>query len=195
MDAVTASASAEEAVARARGELARAAELGAVRNDPIRHVIEAFHAGVTAIGQVLGETRELAADHRAGAPLRGAADAIARDMAAEIDRAVRWHARAVAWRQIAIAGAILGGIVLVTSGGGYWWGRSSAAASIQATGNGFAAFLQEDPAAADRWLHLMRMNDIDRALAACDKHGFVDKGRKACDLPVWIDGPAPAPRQ
>jgi hypothetical protein len=38
------------------------------------------------------------------------------------------------------------------------------------------------------------VNDFDRALAACEQRAFVDKGRKACDLPVWINGEASPPR-
>ena len=40
-------------------------------------------------------------------------------------------------------------------------------------------------------LDLARHNDLEKALRECEPHrqGFTVAGRRACDLPVWLDGP------
>jgi hypothetical protein len=79
-------------------------------------------------------------------------------------------------------------------GGGYWWGSSTAQAAIHETEAGLQAAFNDGPEAARLWLALMLWNDPTHALAQCSGYaGFVQDGRKACTVPLWIEKPVAAP--
>jgi hypothetical protein len=86
-----------------------------------------------------------------------------------------------------------GGIVaslLLGAIGGYWWGWSDGRQSVQTTERDVAIALQSGPDAASTWLRLMRHNDPRQALERCSGNAvWSSAGRKACLVPLWIDGP------
>ncbi len=88
---------------------------------------------------------------------------------------------------VATAGACLGG--------GYWWGSSNATSDIRETEAGLQAAFNQGPADARTWLDLMNWNAIQDSLSQCHFNPgamFVDHGRKACNMPLWIEKPQPS---
>jgi hypothetical protein len=90
-----------------------------------------------------------------------------------------------------VAGGIVAAGLLVAGIGGYWAGWSAGAQASRVIENEVAAAaLASGPEAASGWAMLMRSNDIAKAMAQCSGAGvWTDNGRRACAVPLWIDGP------
>ena len=77
--------------------------------------------------------------------------------------------------------------------GGYWWGRSTALASIHETEGGLQVAFEAGAGAAQKWLSLMQWNNITDALSLCTGSAlYVQLGRKACSVPLWVEPPQPS---
>jgi hypothetical protein len=88
----------------------------------------------------------------------------------------------------------LGIIMLAMLGGGYLWGRRDALADVAIAERQVAEAFHGGPDAAMMWAQLMRNNDLKASLARCTGAGLlVQDGRKACAIPLWIEGPRGAP--
>jgi hypothetical protein len=88
----------------------------------------------------------------------------------------------------------LGIIMLAMLGGGYLWGRRDALADVTIAERQVAEAFHGGPDAAMMWAQLMRNNDLKASLARCTGAGLlVQDGRKACAIPLWIEGPRGAP--
>lgn len=119
-------------------------------------------------------------------------DNIARKADAAFTRRVRVFDRNTA---LLAAGALVAAVV-VAFAGGVWWGNSTAEASIHQTQAGLVAAFNGGPDTARLWLDLMTWNNPIDALAQCTRNfslTFIQDGRRACQVPLWIGPPAPQP--
>jgi len=83
--------------------------------------------------------------------------------------------------------------ILAAAGGGFLWGQASANAAVRQTDQQLTLAYRDGPSAAAIWANLMRSNDANLMLATCT--GLAVKtleGRKACNLPMWLEPPIPA---
>jgi len=86
-------------------------------------------------------------------------------------------------------GAFVAAVVAAAIGGAVW-DHSNQVATVRSTEAGVSAAFRDGQAAAANWLNLMRSNDPAQALAACTGINVrVIEGRRACNLPVWLDPP------
>lgn len=92
-----------------------------------------------------------------------------------------------------LAAALLVSGIMVALAGGYWWGRNDAYAGFQATETDLRAAFVHGPDAARHWRDLMNWNDIGHSLGLCAGQVRFQGGRMACDVPLWIEPPHPAP--
>jgi hypothetical protein len=118
---------------------------------------------------------------------------IATSIARSADDALRHRvvvfSRAVSLTAAGVLFAVAGGCL----GGGYWWGWTQATAGVHETEAGLRTAFAEGPAAAHEWLNLMQWNSVWNALVQCkDGAAFRQAGRKACNMPLWIEAPLPA---
>lgn len=96
-----------------------------------------------------------------------------------------------------IAGGVAVACLVFGGGGGYWWGWSTGRQSVETMERQVATAFQAGPDAAGVWLLLMGNNDPRKALDHCSGSAvWSDNGRRACSIPLWIDGPgAPEPNR
>jgi hypothetical protein len=83
--------------------------------------------------------------------------------------------------------------ILAAASLGFAWGQASANATVHQTEQQLALAFRDGPSAAATWATLMRSNDANSMLATCT--GLAVKtleGRKACNMPVWLDPPSMA---
>jgi hypothetical protein len=74
--------------------------------------------------------------------------------------------------------------------GGYWLGMKEA----QVTERRIAAAFADGTGTAKRWAELMENNDLNAALSRCTGNQItVIAGRRACSVPLWLDGAKSAP--
>ena len=90
-----------------------------------------------------------------------------------------------------IAGAVVAASLAVGIVSGYWWGWSVGYdRSVRIEDGLSAAYRYNGSAGAEAWLGLMVNNDPIRALQHCSGSAvWSDGGRKACSVPLWVDGP------
>ena len=114
------------------------------------------------------------------------------------DDAFTRRVRVLDRNSILVATVVLVGTGASCLGGGYWWGGSNARADIHETEAGLQAAFAGGVDDARSWFDLVTWNNIHTALEACggSGHGFTDGGRKACNVPLWVESPqlsAPKP--
>jgi len=72
----------------------------------------------------------------------------------------------------------------------YLAAQASANTAVHQTEQHLALAFQDGPGAAAAWANLMRSNDANLMLAACTGLAVRTlEGRKACNMPVWLDPP------
>jgi len=173
----------------AQADLDGAVAKAGITGDPIRYLLAAssaglgaFASGIQAIRQPLDTvTVGQAVERLEQAAVRGA-DRRAAELAQSRNRRTL----------LAYGGALLA-TALAAAGGGFLWGHASANAAVHQTEQQLALPFRDGPGAAAIWANLMRSNDANLMLAACT--GLAVKtleGRKACNMPVWLDPPTPA---
>ena len=173
----------------ARADLDGAVAKAGLTGDPIRYLLAAssaglgaFASGIQAIRQPLDAvTVEQAVERLEQAAVRGA------------DRRAAELARSRNRRTLLTYGGAFAISILAAVGGGFLWGQASANAAVRQTDQQLALAYRDGPSAAATWANLMRSNDANLMLAACT--GLAVKtleGRKACNLPIWLDPPVPA---
>jgi hypothetical protein len=119
---------------------------------------------------------------------------IADNIARAADRALTRRVTILQWNRVAWAAAILVCLTMGSLAGGYWWGRDTALSSIHETEAGLQVAFENGADAAQKWLDVMQWNDIADALAQCTEETVsIQGGRKACNVPLWIEPPQPPP--
>jgi len=183
-------------VQAAQAELQHGIDRAGLRDDPFRHPMQAL-SGVLGlfpelVGQLTGAVDQArqpidpAAVERAVERLEKAAARGADQRAAEL-------ARSRNRRTLLNYGGAFAISILAAAGVGFVWGQASANAAVYQTEQQLALAFRDGPGAAATWATLMRSNDAGLLLAACT--GLAVKtleGRKACNMPVWLDPPIPA---
>ena len=137
------------------------------------------------------------------ARFRAGLDATKTDLIHEIAGKIAKSADAALTRRVRVfdrnSALIAAGVLVVgligALGGGYWWG-SSDAASLHETETSLRTAFHDGPESARLWLDLMLWNNPDRALFHCSGDAvFVQNGRKACKVPLWIEPAGIGPPQ
>jgi hypothetical protein len=74
---------------------------------------------------------------------------------------------------------------LIGAVGGYWFGMKE----VQVTERRLQAAFADGTGTAKLWAELMENNDLNAALARCTGNQVtVTDGRRACSVPLWLDG-------
>jgi hypothetical protein len=116
--------------------------------------------------------------------IRRVTDAAAASTEREAERIVRRFDLGLAVK-VAIALAVF---ALAGAAGGYWLGMKE----VQVTERRITAAFADGT--AKRWAELMENNDLNAALARCSGNQvIVTAGRRACAVPLWLDGAKSAP--
>ncbi len=208
MDSVTpASLNADEAgeaVRHAQAELERAVREGGLSKDPMRLPLGALAVTLGAQHQFhLANVRQLRAvasdiEQQMSTALEAArrpadpavVDRLEKAAARGADRRSAELARAHNLRTLLTYGGAFAAAVLAAAIGGAVWGSSNQVATVRSTEAGVSAAFRDGPAAAASWLNLMKSNDPAQALAACVGANIrVIEGRRACNVPIWLDPP------
>ena len=178
-------------VQAAQAELQHGIDRAGLRDDPFRHPLQALCSVMglfpELVGRITGAIDQArqpidpAAVERAVERLEQAAVRGADQRAAELARA---HSR----RTLLTYGGAFAVGILAALGAGFVWGQASANAAVHQTEGQLALAFRDGPGAAAIWANLMRANDANLMLATCT--GLAVKtleGRKACNMPVWLD--------
>lgn len=118
------------------------------------------------------------------------------DIAKDIDKVTTGLVRAKIWKNSLIAAfalVVYGAACLAV---GYRWGRASAEASIHETEGRLVAAFRYGANGASSWVGLMSWNNIDYALRLCRERpdlAAIQHGRRACNVPLWIEPDQGAP--
>ena len=179
----------------AQADLDGAVVKAGLTGDPIRYLLAAssaglgaFASGIQAIRQPLHSvTVERAIERLETAVVRGA------------DRRAAELARSRNRRTLLTYGGGLLVAVAVAGSVGFAWGQALTNAAVYQTEQQLALAFRDGPGAAATWATLMRSNDASLALAACSGAAVkVIEGRRACNVPLWLDPPkmlAPGSKQ
>ena len=180
-------------VREAQADLQHGIDRAGLRDDPFRHPLQAL-SGVMGlfpelVGHLTGAVEQArqpidpAAVERAVERLETAAVRGADQRAAEL-------ARSRNRRTLLVYGGAFAVGILVAGSLGFAWGQAAANATVYQTQQQLALAFRDGPGAAAVWATLMRSNDANVMLATCT--GLAVKtieGRKACNMPVWLDPP------
>lgn len=118
------------------------------------------------------------------------------DIAKDFDKVMTGLVRAKIWKIsfiTALALVVYGAACLAI---GYRWGRASTEASIHETEGRLVAAFRYGVNGASSWVGLMSWNNIDYALRLCRERpdlAAIQHGRRACNVPLWIEPDQGAP--
>jgi len=183
-------------VREAQADLQHGIDRAGLRDDPFRHPLQAL-SGVMGLFPDLVEQLTGAVE-QARQPLDPAAvertvERLEQAAVRGADRRAAELARSRNRRTLLTYGGTFAISILAAAGGGFAWGQASANAAVRQTDQQLALAFRDGPSAAATWVNLMRSNDANLMLAACT--GLAVKtleGRKACNLPMWLEPPIPA---
>ena len=162
------------------------AKAGMEEDSPLRlALITAVETAEMASEAVKGGARGLTPEGEQEL-IRRVTDAAAESIEREAARIVR-HFDLGMVLKVAMALAL---VALAGGGGGYWLGMRE----VQVTERRIAAAFADGTATAGRWAEMMENNDLNAALARCTgTQVTVTAGRRACLVPLWLDGAKGAP--
>ncbi len=183
-------------VQAAQADLQHGIDRAGLRDDPFRHPMQALSSIMGLFPGLVG--RLDGAINQARQPIDPAAveRAVERLEQAAVrgaDRRAAELARSRNRRTLLTYGGTFAISILAAAGGGFAWGQASANAAVRQTDQQLALAYRDGPSAAATWANLMRSNDANLMLAACT--GLAVKtleGRRACNLPIWLEPPIPA---
>lgn len=156
---------------------------GIVDDKPLYQVMMTlFVASETALSTVRAGARGLTPEGEANLVKR-----ISRQADASMRDAITKHRLRLERRTSLVAGGVVAACLVLSGAGGYWSGWSGGRNSVDVLEHQVAAAFRAGPDAAGVWLQLMTNNDPRRALSNCS--GWADGGRRACLVPMWLDGP------
>ena len=144
----------------------------------------AFDAVTVAADAVKGGARGLTPDGEAELVRR-----VVNSVTAAVKDASLQHRLRLEKRSSLIAGAVAAMLAVGGFTAGHWWGWSSGQASVRVAEQQVAAAFRWGPEVARAWGEVMANNDIGQALEQCTGAAlFRVNGRKACRVPLWLDG-------
>lgn len=172
------------AIRRAQAEIARAVAQAGMERDPTRPALQAFGAGVTALGELH------AALEASRVPLddAGRAELVRRLVSAcraDFARAITVNSR----RQLIVTVLWASSLVLSVGVGGYLLGRQAETAEMRAASVAIYPALADGSASARVWADVIRRNDVPALLARCMGAAVRTdpSGRQVCSVPLWLD--------
>jgi len=159
---------------------------GITPDKPLHAVlVTTFETALTAQESVKGGARGLTPEGEREL-IRRVTDAAAESTEREAERIVSRFDLGLAVK-VAIALAVF---ALAGAAGGYWLGMKE----VQVTERRIAAAFADGTGTAKRWAELMENNDLNAALSRCTGNQItVIAGRRACSVPLWLDGAKSAP--
>lgn len=178
----------------AQSSLAQGVEKAGLGRDPYRFMMGALSQALGVLPAFMGKL-DGAIDHA-----RQPIDPEAVERAVELleqaavrgaDQRAAALARAHNRRTLLTYGGGCAVAVVAALGVGFAWGQASANTAVHQTEQQLALAFKDGPANAATWATLMRSNDAGQMLATCS--GLAVKtieGRKACNMPVWLDPPS-----
>jgi hypothetical protein len=120
---------------------------------------------------------------------------LAPKIAANVNDAVRRHAKTIQWRTLAGWGIAVLALALLPSAFAYTAGLSTGRTEGEFAGQTIQAAMKSGPDAAAAWAALMADNNPVPELATCRKSITAgDDGRHYCTMPIWLDPPAAPPQ-
>jgi len=151
-------------------------------------LLEKVAAGADTLNAQVRATGDAEVERVKTAVMEVETQSVAR-MTAVLDHSVRSLYRGMQWWTGALLGAALCVAALVGAAGGWWLGWRDGRASVEVTEERVSEAFQHGPDAAEIWRTLMENNDPRQALEECKgKAVWYVNGRKACRLPLWLDG-------
>lgn len=187
----SAPADAQAAIDQATAELERLSLKGELEGDPLRPVLLALAASVGAMRQVVDR---IEAGPQALTPRER--DHMTRQLVQACQTSFVRQAGAAAGRRIIITAAMVVACSAALLGGGYVLGRSSEAAAVANAIGPLREALSDGSASAQVWADAIRRNDLPRLLARCEAAAvWMDSGRRACNVPLWLEDPPRQPPQ
>ena len=181
-------------VREAQADLQHGIDRAGLRDDPFRHPLQALSGILGLFPGMVGQITD-AIDHARQPIDPGAVERAVELLQQAAVRGADQHAAALARahnrRTLLTYGGSFVVAVLAALGVGFAWGQSSANAAAHQTEQQLALAFKDGPANAATWATLMRSNDAGQMLATCT--GLAVKtieGRKACNMPVWLDPPS-----
>ncbi len=183
-------------VREAQADLQHGIDRAGLRDDPFRHPLQALSGVMGLFPDLVGQLT--GAVEQARQPLDSAAvertvERLEQAAVRGADRRAAELARSRNRRTLLTYGGTFAISILAAAGGGFAWGQASANAAVRQTDQQLALAFRDGPSAAAIWANLVRSNDANLMLAACT--GLAVKtleGRKACNMPVWLDPPISA---
>ena len=183
-------------VLEAQASLAHGVEKAGLGRDPYRFMMGALAQALGVLPAFMGKL-DGALDHarqpidpvaveRAVERLEQAAVRGADRRAAELARS---HSRSTL---LTYGGTFVIGI-LAAGGLGFAWGQATANAAVHQTEAQLALAFKDGASAAAIWANLMRSNDANAMMGTCTGLALKTlEGRRACNMPVWLDPPIQA---
>ena len=165
------------------GELsARNAQATAEQADQIKRTV----ADVRRVAQAEIDRERAAVSADKAGIIREVSDAIAASTRETQHQTARTYNRN-SWLA-SVAGVVA--IIAAIGGSCYLLGRQQGATAAYTTDENLRAVLRVNPTSAPAWLNLMNSNDPAQTFAACHGEAVrVYNGRRACEVPVWLDPP------
>jgi len=173
-------------VQAAQADLQHGIDRAGLRDDPFRHPLQALSSVMGLFPVLVGQLTD--AVDQARQPI----DPVAVEQAAVrgADRRAAELARSRSRRTLLTYGGVLLAAVAVAGSLGFAWGQAVANATVYQTQQQLALAFRDGPSAAAIWANLMRSNDANMLLATCTGLAVRTlEGRKACNMPVWLDPP------
>jgi hypothetical protein len=183
-------------VQAAQADLQHGIDRAGLRDDPFRHPMQALSGVLGLFPELVGQLTGAVDQARQPIDPVAVEQAVVRLEQAAVrgaDRRAAELARSRSYRALGMYGGVLLAGVLAALGVGFVWGQATANAAVHQTEQQLALTFRDGPGAAAAWANLMRSNDANVMLATCT--GLAVKtleGRKACNMPVWLDPPSPA---
>ena len=168
----------------------RCRQAGIADDKPLSQILlTVFVAAETALATVQTGARGLTQEGEAELVSR-----IVKTVDASVKSSAQKHRLRLERKASWIAGSVVAASLLLGGGGGYLWGWSTARQSVQTAERDVSMAFQHGPDAADAWRQLMQNNDPRQALDQCgDSSVWTAGGRRACLVPLWLDGPGEPP--
>jgi hypothetical protein len=185
-----------DVVTAAQAELQQAIQIGSLRDDPLRHVLQALSTHLGALHKVLTDGSLTLAQHIEAARQPVQDEQLRRAVVAGVSTHTGAAIRAIRARTILIVAGVMLGVTLVGMGAGYWLGREAGFIAGSATAMRANATLSLlPPSEGAVWARLIANNpgSIAASMQQCEKViTTTADGRKSCALPVWAE-PARVP--
>jgi hypothetical protein len=149
-----------------------------------------LHAVLVTTFETALTAQESVKDGARGLTPEGERELIRRVTAAAAESTEREAERIVSRFDLGLVLKVAIALACFALAGGYWLAMKE----VQVTERRIAAAFADGAGTAKRWAELMENNDLNAALARCTGNQvIVTAERRACAVPLWLDGAKSAP--